>query len=312
MAEIVFSCSCGMILKVYGDDQPGSQIECPACKASVVVPGGRSASVPQAAAGAGRAVEAASEPESGMGYGFVVVYLAITVLVTVGLVKYLLMPMLGAPTKPVETIAAERTDLIAPEVTKAARKSPGPEVPSVPKRPRKSAPRVIREEDTALPVYPADASDSDRAPAKAETAPVSPPVMKRADPKPDPVSPAVAKPADPDPAAPPASPPVAKRADPATDRDKPAPKPAVAKAKEAPKSNPDALPDPDSADPFPNITNKAARQALTFALKNTRHVKATLTAEGFLKQAEAAGNGDAEVLAEVKKIRQKIKIMRDR
>jgi hypothetical protein len=295
MAEIVFSCSCGMILKVYGDDQPGSRIECPACKASVVVPGGRSVSAPQSAVGADRAVEAASEPESGMGYGFVAVYLAITALVTVGLVKYLLMPMLAAPTKPVETVAAARTDLIAPEVTKAARKSSDPEVPSVPKRPRKSAPRVIRGEDTALPVYPADASDSDRAPAKARTVPVSPPVMKRADPAPPPVSP-----------------PVAKRADPASDSDKPSPKPAVAKANEVPKSNPDALPDPDSADPFPNISNKAARQALTFALKNTRHVKATLTAEGFLKQAEAAGNGDAEVLAEVKKIRQKIKIMRDR
>ena len=38
MAEIVFPCECGMILKVYGDDQVGRGIVCPSCGSTVTVP----------------------------------------------------------------------------------------------------------------------------------------------------------------------------------------------------------------------------------------------------------------------------------
>ena len=38
MAEIVFTCQCGLLLKVHGDDQIGQGIVCPSCGRTVVVP----------------------------------------------------------------------------------------------------------------------------------------------------------------------------------------------------------------------------------------------------------------------------------
>ena len=38
MAEIVFPCQCGLLLKVHGDDQVGQGIVCPSCGSTVVVP----------------------------------------------------------------------------------------------------------------------------------------------------------------------------------------------------------------------------------------------------------------------------------
>ncbi len=38
MAEIVFPCDCGMLLKVHGDDQIGQGIVCPSCGVTAIVP----------------------------------------------------------------------------------------------------------------------------------------------------------------------------------------------------------------------------------------------------------------------------------
>ena len=38
MSEILFSCECGMTIKVKGGEATGGMVECPSCDASIPVP----------------------------------------------------------------------------------------------------------------------------------------------------------------------------------------------------------------------------------------------------------------------------------
>jgi DNA-directed RNA polymerase subunit RPC12/RpoP len=95
MAEIVFPCKCAMILKVYGDDQIGQGIVCPSCGSTVIVPPVGMAVDDQAplVADALAAPKTASMSGKWLGLG----YLAGVGVVTVGLIKYILMPALAPP-----------------------------------------------------------------------------------------------------------------------------------------------------------------------------------------------------------------------
>ena len=66
MAEIVFPCSCGMLLKVYGDDQVGEVIVCPACGGNAVVPAKGIVAKAKPPASSSRAADRAGAP-SGAG-----------------------------------------------------------------------------------------------------------------------------------------------------------------------------------------------------------------------------------------------------
>ena len=108
MAEIVFPCTCGMILKVYGDDQVGQGIPCPSCGSTVIVP---AFSVD---------VEATARPVSNdpvrprsaskMGTMLGLAYLAGVGAITAGLIKFVLMPALAPPVAPAQVDAAREEE----------------------------------------------------------------------------------------------------------------------------------------------------------------------------------------------------------
>ena len=103
MAEIVFTCRCGMILKVYDEDQIGKGLACPSCGATVIVP---ACSEPIEASGS---IGADSAAGAGAGKWFGLVYLSGIVAVSLGLIKFVLMPALSSP-NPVAPIAVARAD----------------------------------------------------------------------------------------------------------------------------------------------------------------------------------------------------------
>ncbi len=267
MAETVFSCSCGMILKVYGDDQAGTEITCPSCQTTVHVP---AASQPRIAP------YSADETVPVVVHSKVlaILYLLMVTAITLGLVKYLLLPALnpsGELARTTET-AQETPDETVPEQPAKA------ESKKTKKRARKAVEPVKSASSSDLPKY------------TPVPAPKAPPVEE---PRP-PVAPlVVSEPTEPKPTEPP---PVART-----------------EAREEPVA-PRVAPAATSTDnsPYAHIANPGAKKALEFALMNTRHVKATWTAEIFLKSAEKSAEGDPVILNEVKKLREKIVVMRKR
>src|SRR5271156_2605790 len=96
MAEIVFPCTCAMILKVYGDDQIGQGIVCPSCGSTVIVPAVGIA-VPEQAPLVPDVASAAPPAASMSGKLLGLGYLAGVGIVPLGLIKYVLMPALAQP-----------------------------------------------------------------------------------------------------------------------------------------------------------------------------------------------------------------------
>jgi hypothetical protein len=337
MAEIVFPCSCGMILKVYGEDQVGHELVCPSCGSTVIVPAkGRAVPAPKAPV----TDDPLAAPSSKAGHWFGVVYLGGVAVVTLGLVKFLLMPALAPP----PAVAVARND-----------SAPAPAPDNVPEGTTKGksdpeeAPRRILKKPKLRTSESSDDADSitpDVPKPKPAPAPSLPGMRKGGR--------ARAKRAFPAPGAPGAGAETPGTAGPGrsssggmpgrgigggfggtggtagTPRDEtedtsgdstekkgaPAPAPSTAeaapggpaRARRVPKG--EAKPKTVEKSEFQHIENLAARVALDHALSNTREVKETWTAEIFLKQAEKAGKGDPMVLADVKKLRDKIAQMR--
>jgi ribosomal protein S27E len=168
MAEIVFSCDCGMILKVYGDDQTGSEITCPSCKAVVTIP-----SIGQAK------VRPPLEPEGDLpsrsqAKAFMIAYLAVTAIATVALIKYLLLPVLDQPVE----VAREN-----PRVDQTKVDADPSEKLTTPKLGKKTRPKEI---NSTKPVEPDKKLPTSPDPDPSTTTTKSP---GRSDPPPSPVSP---------------------------------------------------------------------------------------------------------------------------
>lgn len=318
MAEIVFPCTCGMILKVYDDDQIGRGIQCPSCSSTVIVPDSSEdveAWDPSAPGG-----PAAPQAASKFGKWLGLAYLAGVGAVSLGLIKFVLMPVLAPPAvvahvapareeKP-ESTAEDPEDgaprrLLKKPRGRTARESadPGGEPPRVagkPKSPlalaeRRSMPRTgpDRSPGAAFPVPTASDEETDK-PDDSETPPPTGPGglggtgggfggM---------------------PAAPrggmwrgfgglPAGSPARPR------RSRADAKPKTDEPKAAKKSQ------------YQHITNNEARKALEVAAVNAGDFASTWIAENSLKVAERAANGDPEVLAEIKKLRDKIEQVRN-
>lgn len=153
MAEIVFPCNCGMILKVYGDEQVGQGIVCPSCNSTVIVP---ASSV---------AVEAApivsDRPVSKTGKWLGLAYLGGIIAVTLGLIKFILIPALTPPVAPARVDAASEE---APEDTaKTAEREDAPR--RLLKKPRSRATSESDDPEVESPkvaVIPKSASPSAR------------------------------------------------------------------------------------------------------------------------------------------------------
>ena len=175
MAEIVFPCNCGMILKVYGDEQVGQGIVCPSCNSTVIVP---ASSV---------AVEAApivsDRPVSKTGKWLGLAYLGGIIAVTLGLIKFILIPALTPPVAPARVDAASEE---APEDTaKTAEREDAPR--RLLKKPRSRATSESDDPEVESPkvaVIPKSASPSARrgpaprkgTPKKRPAAKVVPPI----------------------------------------------------------------------------------------------------------------------------------------
>lgn len=276
MAEIIFSCPCGMILKVRDDDQAGSEITCPSCQSSVTVPSpGQARIAPREQRWVAPESTEADAPRGGHGALLTGAYLIGVVVVTLGLVKFLLLPAMNRPqAAPVETVVADlepEDEPVPKKPKKTAKKKPRKPV-------RKDAEPVESKPDLELPEYKADAAPTVSVVTEAEA-----PVVSRT---PDePVS--------------------AKKEDlPGFTGVEVPTEPATPKAPPAPVLN--------DKSPYAHIANPEARKSLEYALMNTRHVKATYTAEIFLKSAEKVAGGDPVILNEVKKLRDKIDAMRRR
>ena len=95
MAETIFTCDCGMILKVYGDNLIGHQIVCPSCGSTVVVPT-VSMPVPEPTSVVPDG-SAALAPASSILQRFGLLYLGGITILTLGLAKFVLMPILAPP-----------------------------------------------------------------------------------------------------------------------------------------------------------------------------------------------------------------------
>ncbi len=189
MAETVFSCACGMILKVYGEDQAGHETTCPACGATVLIPAEHEARVVPPPS-----QPVPDEPPSGAGPKpiFLVVYALIILAMTLGAVKFLLLPALNptvvAANNPVadeETADDAPSDEPKPVAKKArpAAKKRGPVT-------KKSGPAAKEFTKKAKKSFPVPPSESEPPPAKFEPPPTSDPSPPIASPEP------IAKPED--------------------------------------------------------------------------------------------------------------------
>ena len=97
MAEIVFPCSCGMLLKVHGDDQIGQGIVCPSCGGTAIVP---AVGVAADWEGPPLSYDPPPQPAPAASHGgkwFGLAYLAGASVVTLGLIKFVLMPAIATP-----------------------------------------------------------------------------------------------------------------------------------------------------------------------------------------------------------------------
>jgi hypothetical protein len=138
MAEIVFPCSCGMLLKVHGDDQVGQGIVCPSCGSTAIVPAVGIAVDPDAPLFSDSPPGPPATSKASMWFGLV--YLAGISAVTGGLIKFVLMPALATP--PVAVVQA------AP---------PADDKPDADNAPRRllTKPRASSTEETVRPAAPA-------------------------------------------------------------------------------------------------------------------------------------------------------------
>ena len=141
MAEIVFPCSCGMLLKVHGDDQVGHGIVCPSCGGTATVPAVGIAVDPEEPLFLDSPPEPPATSKGGKWFGLV--YLAGISAVTVGLVKFVLMPAIATP--PVTVAQADPAADEKPDADDAPRHlltKPRPGRPRyIPSRRRRPRPR---------------------------------------------------------------------------------------------------------------------------------------------------------------------------
>lgn len=92
MAEIVFPCQCGLLLKVHDNDQVGQGIVCPSCGSTVIVPAvGIAVDEPAPDVTSGTA---AASTAGSVGKWIGLAYLGGVSVVTLGLIKFVLMPAL--------------------------------------------------------------------------------------------------------------------------------------------------------------------------------------------------------------------------
>ncbi len=174
MADTVFSCGCGMILKVLGGAQAGEEIICPACSASVPVPlAGRAEAVPLQ----GDPMPEEGDPEGSKSHMAGVIYASVTLILTICASIFLLFPAMNRSDEVVKKAAVEEKSPDKP----AEKKSPRAASEAVVKRPPKRAP-VRPEADSELPEY---TSDSEPPKALAATPAPTPPPSQPSPPKPE-------------------------------------------------------------------------------------------------------------------------------
>jgi DNA-directed RNA polymerase subunit RPC12/RpoP len=287
MAEVVFPCYCGLILKVYGDDQVGEGIVCPSCGSTIIVP----------AVGIDHEAPASVglDKPTATGKWFGIAYLAVICVLTLGLIKFVLMPALAVP------VAVAQNDSPKTQEPKETLKDIPPESHEGPRRLLKKRPIAVSrapldEED------PAPTKRSSRRTRIASTAPRTSPAAPATDetetpdepetpPRPEPIGPFGTLPTGP----------FGELAKELRDRVPPGLEAGsrISKKSAAKKS------------PYEDIANKEARQALEHAVKNTTDLLATAAAESFLTIAEKASDGDPKVMAEIEKIRHKIAKIRN-
>jgi hypothetical protein len=105
MSDIIFSCECGMILKVKSGEQTGGLVDCPSCNASIRVPADREAEIapPQL----DPEFEPAMELESAGHENFAVIYITLISLLTIGAIAFFLVPaLIGPKNKSPESVLA--------------------------------------------------------------------------------------------------------------------------------------------------------------------------------------------------------------
>ncbi len=300
MAEIVFRCQCGMILKVYGEDHVGQGIVCPSCGSTVVVPAvsiAVEALAPHVTDGAAKTT----------GNWFGLAYLAGVGIVTVGLIKFVLMPALASP------VSVGRVELAQKNEPEYTTKDTEPDEAPV-RRLKKPRGRTPRESAVApsVPAAPDDETEkSDDSVTTSRTrrswhfglTPTAPPSgmgpgLSEVPTPPRPETGDIG--GTPDEDEPPAP-------------SKPSPRPeglgsdiggpAMARRLSKDDTKPTRAKKPAARkSDFEHIEDKEVREALEHAASNTTNYDATWIAERFLRRAEKLADGDTEVLAEIKKL----------
>jgi DNA-directed RNA polymerase subunit RPC12/RpoP len=135
MAEIVFPCNCGMTLKVYGDDQVGQGIVCPSCGSTIIVPAVGVAREAPASVSMDEPSAAPATTASGKWFGLA--YLAVICVLTLGLIKFVLMPALAVP------VVVAQNDSPKTEVPKESPKETPTESDEAPRRLLKKRPTDV-------------------------------------------------------------------------------------------------------------------------------------------------------------------------
>ena len=169
MSEIIFSCECGMILKVNDDDQAGNKVTCPSCNTTVRVPSvGKKPIAPPVIETESR-LEPEPEPSSGH-QGFGIVYVCVALLLTLGAVGFFLIPALSeSKNKPPDRTVVSDSTKVTPPKKKTKTKTPSPKKSPKPaksdsdpapkrisfrKSPRKRPPSLPRNLPSWFPIRP--------------------------------------------------------------------------------------------------------------------------------------------------------------
>ena len=358
MTEVVFPCTCGMILKVYGDDQVGQEIVCPSCGSTVIVPTRGIAVDSEASLGSDGSARARASSNAGNWSG--IAYLVGVVVLTLGLIKFLLLPALAPPVTVAQRDPAESNepkssikDPDSDEVPRRLIRRPAPRTPiegayaEDGRSKKRSTPRIPLA-STEPP--PGSAPGPRRMPKRVPR--VSPGADDETEKPDEPVPPPPTAPSGPFGKSPaeslaelakalggmPSRPGggvgrgfgrmpfeprggmegrgIAPGKDTRSYPMKPSPPPGgasdtedKAKVPRLPKGRAETNTTKKSV--YEHIVNKEAREALEHAAINTTNFDATYVAENFLKIAEKAAGGDPKVLAEVKKLRSRIALIRN-
>jgi hypothetical protein len=132
MSEIVFPCNCGMILKVYGDDQVGQGLVCPSCGGTVIVPavGIKHDASPISVDFQDSQNQGPAPARSAVGKWFGLAYFTGIAVVTAILIKVVLMPALATP------VAVAKPETAKPVATEDSPKttSTGADADDTPRR----------------------------------------------------------------------------------------------------------------------------------------------------------------------------------